>query len=133
LIISGPGIPAGVVSEQVRITDVMPTILDLCRISAPAAVQGVSLTPAIRGERVDVLALSESWYPRYHYGWSELTSVRDGRYEFVGAPHRELYDTQTDSGETHDLAAENPRLADTLERLLQQMTSKTSASKTQAP
>src|SRR5436305_8297389 len=33
LIMSGPGIPARVVPEQVRITDVMPTILDLCHIS----------------------------------------------------------------------------------------------------
>ena len=40
----------------------------------------------------DLLAVSESWYPRYHYGWSELTAVRDGRYKFIDAPRRELYD-----------------------------------------
>src|SRR5207244_11721398 len=95
--------------------------------------RGRSLLPARRGERLDLRALWESWYPRFDYGWSELTSVRDGRYKFVGAPRRELYDTQTDSGETHDLAAENPRLADALERALQQMTSKTSAAKAQEP
>ena len=97
------------------------------RVAPPAPVQGRSLLPATRGERLDLLALSESWYPRFHYGWSELTSVRDGRYKFIGAPRRELYDTQTDSGEAHDMSAENPRLADALERALQQLTSKTSA------
>jgi arylsulfatase A-like enzyme/lipopolysaccharide biosynthesis regulator YciM len=127
LIISGPRVPARVVPEQVRITDVMPTILDLCRMPAPAAVQGVTLAAAARGGRLDLLALSESWYPRYHYGWSELTAVRDGRYKFIAAPRRELYDTQTDPGETHDLSSENPRLADALERALQDLTGRTAA------
>ena len=130
LIISGPAIPSRVVPEQVRITDVMPTILDLCRIPSPAAVQGATLAPAARGERLDLLALSESWYPRYHYGWSELTAVRDGRYKFIAAPRRELYDTQVDPEETHDLSAENPRLADALERALQDLTSRTTAGAT---
>ena len=50
--------------------------------------------PLGRGERQDLLGFSETWYPRYHYGWSELTAVRDGRYKFIAAPRRELYDTQ---------------------------------------
>src|SRR5436309_272503 len=103
------------------------------RPAAPAAVQGKTLLPATRGERLELLALSESWYPRYHYGWSELTAVRDGRYTFVAAPRRELYDTDVDPAETNDLSAANPRLADALERALQQMVAKTHASKPQAP
>jgi len=133
LIVAGPGVAARVVPDQVRIVDVMPTILDLLQIAPPAAVQGASLLPAARGEHLDLLALSESWYPRYHYGWSELTSVRDGRYTFIAAPRRELYDTQADPGETHDLSADNPRLADALDRALQQLTAKTTAAKPQAP
>ena len=134
LIVAGPSIPSRVVRDQVRITDVMPTILDVCRIAAPAAVQGATLMPAAEGKRLDLLALSESWYPRYHYGWSELTAVRDGRYTFVAAPRRELYDTQTDPGETKDLSRDNPRLADTLERALAAMNAKTASGSTaQAP
>jgi arylsulfatase A-like enzyme/Tfp pilus assembly protein PilF len=127
LIVAGPGIAARAVPDQVRITDVMPTILELCRVPSPAAVQGKTLLPAARGERLDLLALSESWYPRYHYGWSELTAVRDGRYKLVAAPHRELYDTRTDPNETHDIAAANPRVADALERAMRDMTMKTTA------
>lgn len=134
LIIAGPGIAARVVPDQVRIADVMPTIMDLLHITSPATVQGTTLMPAARGERLDLLALSESWYPRYHYGWSELTAVSDGRYKFIAAPRRELYDTQMDPGETHDLSAANPRLADTLDRAMQAMTARTSsASKAQPP
>jgi arylsulfatase A-like enzyme/predicted Zn-dependent protease len=125
LVIAGPGVPVRAVSDQVRIVDVMPTILELVGAPAPAAVQGVSLVPLGRGEKRDLLAFGETWYPRYHYGWSELTAVRDGRYKFIAAPRRELYDTQTDPGETRDLVASNPRVADALERALREMAART--------
>ncbi len=124
LIVAGPRVPTRAVPDQVRIVDVMPTILELAGVEAPAAVQGVSLMPLGRGERQDLLGFSETWYPRYHYGWSELTAVRDGRYKFIAAPRRELYDTKADPGELHDVAASNPRVADALERALVDMTAK---------
>jgi arylsulfatase A-like enzyme/Flp pilus assembly protein TadD len=124
LIVAGPRVPTRAVPDQVRIVDVMPTILELAGVEAPAAVQGVSLMPLGRGERHDLLGFSETWYPRYHYGWSELTAVRDGRYKFIAAPRRELYDTKADPGELHDVAASNPRVADALERALADMTAK---------
>ena len=125
LIVAGPGVPARVVSDQVRIVDVMPTILDLVGVETPPAVQGVSLMPLARGEALDLLAFSETWYPRYHYGWSELSAVKDGRYKFIAAPRRELYDTASDPGETTDLAASNPRMADALERGLRDIVART--------
>ncbi len=127
LIVAGPDVPARAVREQVRIVDVMPTILDLVGAEVPAAVQGTSLVPMGRGEPLDLLAFSETWYPRYHYGWSELTAVRDGRFKFIAAPRRELYDIQADPGELKDLSAENPRMADALERGLRDMAGKTAA------
>ena len=128
LIVAGPGVRVRAVPAQVRIVDVMPTILDLVGADVPAGVQGVSLLPLGRGEEVDLLGFSETWYPRYHYGWSELTAVRDGRYKFVAAPRRELYDLQADPGETHDLSASNPRMADALERALRDMVARTATS-----
>jgi arylsulfatase A-like enzyme/tetratricopeptide (TPR) repeat protein len=134
LIVAGPGVPTRAVPDQVRIVDVMPTILDLVGVAAPSAVQGASLMPLGRGERQDLLGFSETWYPRYHYGWSELTAVRDGRYKFIAAPRRELYDTKADPGELHDVAASNPRVADALERALREMTAKlASAAPAQKP
>ncbi len=108
-----------------RIVDVMPTVLDLIGVSPPEGVQGQSLMPLARGETLDLLAYSETWYPRYHYGWSELTSVRDGRFKFIAAPRRELYDIAADPGETRELSAENPRMADALERALQDIAKRT--------
>ena len=124
LIVAGPGVPTRAVPDQVRIVDVMPTILDLTGVAAPPAVQGVSLMPLGRGKPLDLLGYSGRWYPRYHYGWSELTAVRDGRYKFIVAPRRELYDTKADPGELHDIAASNVRVADALQRALDVMNAK---------
>ena len=128
LVIAGPGVPARTVTDQVRIVDVMPTILDLVGAAAPKEVQGESLMPLGRGAQRDLLAFGETWYPRYHYGWSELTAVRDGRYKFIAAPRRELYDTQNDPGETRDVSSANPRIADALERALRDMATRIAVS-----
>ena len=127
LIIAGAGLGPRVVRDQVRIVDVMPTILDLLRVDAPKVVQGASLLPLTRGSRLDLVAVSETWYPRHHYGWSELTSIRDERYHFIAAPRRELYDTQTDPGETHNIAEANPARADAQERALREFVARTSS------
>jgi arylsulfatase A-like enzyme/Flp pilus assembly protein TadD len=112
LIVAGPGVPARNVSDQVRIVDVLPTVLDLLGVPAPPAVQGASLMPLARGERLALMAHSESWYPRYHYGWSELRAIQDGRFKYIRAPRPELYDLRGDAGEIADQSAQDPgRLA----------------------
>jgi choline-sulfatase len=127
LIVAGPGVPSRVVGDQVRIVDVMPTLLALVGVDIPRTVQGESLLPLAHGERLNLVALSETWYPRHHYGWSELTAIRDGRYHFIAAPRRELYDTQTDAGETRNLADSSAASADIQARALQELVARTSA------
>jgi len=131
LIVAGPGVPAMTVRDQVRIVDVMPTILDRLNIPIPGSVQGRSLLPLAAGQHLDLVALSETWYPRHHYGWSELTSIRDGRFHFIAAPRRELYDTAADPGETRNLAESNPARTDAQERALREFVARTTA--TRAP
>ena len=125
LMMAGPGVPARVVSDQVRIVDVMPTVLDLVGVPAPAEVQGSSLKTAMQGTAVQLLALSESWYPRYHYGWSELTAVRDGSFKFILAPRRELYDLSKDPHELTDIASSDASRADAMERALRALLART--------
>lgn len=126
LIIAGPGVATRVVPDQVRIVDVMPTVLDLAGIERPAAVQGASLRPALDGQRQSLLAFSESWYPRFHYGWSQLQAVRDGTHKFILAPTRELYDVTADPAETKNLASADSARADTMERALRALVAQTS-------
>ena len=55
---------------------------------------------------------SESFYARYHFGWSELRSLIDDRYHVIASSSRaELYDVKADPAEHHDLAATERRVA----------------------
>ena len=104
-IAGGRRIPA-----QVRGIDLMPTVLDLVGVEAPAAVQGASLVPLADGSEDDLglWAYSESLYPRDHYGWSPLRSLRNGLLHFIAAPRPELFEVGDDPAETMNLAPERP-------------------------
>ena len=106
----------------------MPTVLDLAGIEIPAAVQGTSLLPRSVASRLDLLALAETWYPRYHYGWSELTAVRDGRSSSSSRRGASCTTWQSDPGEQHDIAAADPARADALERGLRALLAATTRS-----
>ena len=92
-------------AETVGLIDVMPTVLEMAGIPVPAEVQGKSLVPSFfrPGVAADRLAYSETFYPRYHYGWSDLQSVQDGRFKLILAPVPELYDLDRDPGEEKNL------------------------------
>ena len=52
LIIAGPGVPTTTIDRQVRIVDVLPTLLARFGLTPPAATQGVDLMPLARGEKI---------------------------------------------------------------------------------
>ncbi len=96
----------GVVSpELTTLSDVLPTVCDMAGLPVPSEVQGKSLLPAFFGRRrkETPLAYSETYYPRFHYGWSDLKSVQDGRYKLILAPVPELYDVVADPHEEKNL------------------------------
>jgi tetratricopeptide (TPR) repeat protein len=45
-------------------------------------------------------------YPRYHFGWSELYALTDGKHRYILAPRDELYDLEKDPAESTNLAAD---------------------------
>lgn len=98
------------VPAQVRGIDLMPTVLDLVGVPVPGDVQGASLVPLADGSESDLglWAYSESLYPRNHYGWSPLHSLRNGLLHFISAPRPELFEVLEDPGETTNLAPERP-------------------------
>ena len=91
--------------ETVGLVDILPTVCDMTGIPVPAGVQGRSLVPSFfrPGAETDRLAYAETFYPRYHYGWSDLRSVQDGRFKLILAPVPELYDLDRDPGEEKNL------------------------------
>ncbi|MDP9190185.1 MAG: sulfatase-like hydrolase/transferase [Acidobacteriota bacterium] len=54
---------------------------------------------------------SETWYPRFHFGWSDLHSLIDGDEHFIDAPRAELYDLSKDPAERHNVLAGRRRRA----------------------
>jgi len=123
LIIRTPWGNTGRSRVQTSGVDVMPTILELVGLPPEEAIDGRSMAPAILDPSLALphVAYSESYYPRFHYGWQHLRSLRDGRYKFIEAPRPELYDLETDPGETHNIHEEDPARAEELRRSLEEL------------
>ena len=104
------------VADPVRSVDLMPTVLDLLGLAAPAEMSGTSLVPLMTGARAELGldAYSESMYPLHHYGWSDIRALRAGRYKVIDAPRPELYDLERDPGERANLFDDRRAMADTL-------------------
>lgn len=107
--------------EVANLVDVMPTMLDLAGLPLPSQVQGQTLVPIFTREgKKERWAYSETYYPRFHYGWSELKGWQNQRYKLIKAPRLELYDLQEDPEETNNLIDSLPQLG---RRLLAQLES----------
>jgi arylsulfatase A-like enzyme/Flp pilus assembly protein TadD len=108
------------VSEQVRSVDVMPTIADLLGVPLVERIDGESLVGVMKGgaRRDPPAAYAETFYPRLHYGWSELRSIRADGWKYIDAPKAELYSMTTDAAETRNqLDARGPLAAGLLAEL----------------
>ena len=121
------------VDQRVGLSDVAPTILAALDIAAPASMQGASLLPSLGHPPSDRSIYSESEYGRVAYGWATLRSWRSGKYLFVAAPRRELYDQVADPGALRNLAPDSAAVADTLSSQLDEFHEKTSSAATEKP
>lgn len=104
LILKLPGDAASgkVIGEQVRTTDIMPTVLDLLNIRVANKFDGDSLRPFFNGgEQSSRVAFGETDYP-LRFGWAPLRSVREPAFKFIEAPRPELYDLDHDPGELNN-------------------------------
>jgi len=116
-------LPEGlVVDARVRLIDIMPSVLDLLKISPNKGIQGTSLLPFIEGKRKDDLTCYlESYYPLETYGWSELVGVIDKDWKYIRAPRPELYRIKVDKNEDRNLYEAEPERAAALKKKLQEV------------
>ncbi len=105
LIASWPGVvPQGAVSRDlVDSTDFFPTILEAARVPSPVhlGLDGRSLLPRLRGEKVEARGWVYSWFDR-DGGPTGIESARDQRFKLYGDGR--LYEVEHDPGETRDLS-----------------------------
>ncbi|RMH02238.1 MAG: hypothetical protein D6706_00505 [Chloroflexi bacterium] len=128
-----------VIDRQVRLLDLMPTVLDLCHCPPPSGMMGESLTPLWNGRPeayTATVAISEMWRDEWH-----IVAVRTEQYKYIWDSKRpnqpELFDLCIDPGETHNIFAECPEVARRLhahvETLLQHMAETRPDEKTAEP
>lgn len=99
------------VAGTAGLVDLPATLLDLAGLNADG-LDGVSLRPALAGGATPSRPVySETLYPRYHFGWSELYAVTEARLRYIHAPRAELYDTGRDPGETRNILEERSQAA----------------------
>lgn len=94
------------VTDPVRTVDLAPTVLDLLGLPAlPDRIAGTSLVPLMTGDRAELNldGYGEAMYPLHHYGWSPLRALRAGRFKLIDAPRPELYDLESDPGESRNV------------------------------
>jgi len=116
MIARGPGVRPGTrIDATTRLIDLFPTLLTAAGLPVPGAPKrpGRSLSRAWSGEETlsDEPSFAESLTPLVHYGWSDLRSVRDGRWKYILAPRPELYDLSRDAQELNNLEPSEPARA----------------------
>jgi len=94
-------------AKVTTLADILPTVCEMLGLPVPTEVQGKSLLPSFHrpGGEDGSLAYSETFYPRFHYGWSELKSVQNRSHKLILAPIPELYDIVQDPGEQKNLVS----------------------------
>ncbi len=107
------------IDARVGLVDLAPTVLQTLGMPVPKAMQGQSLLPLIRPAKdsvpaVDRAIYSETDYPYHCFSWSALRALRTGKYLYVQAPKRELYDLTSDPAAEKNVAESSPAIADTL-------------------
>jgi len=117
------------VNARVETIDIMPTLLQILGLPLPSEVQGKSLLPLIldKHSNQERFAYSETYYPRYHFGWSELKSLQNSRYKYIQAPRPELYDIVNDPNELTNIYRQEIRIGKQFEEKLNSLLEKMSA------
>jgi tetratricopeptide (TPR) repeat protein len=115
------------VEAQVRTTDIMPSILEVLGVPAPASLDGESLGPLLAGTRAAPRTVfGETDYP-LRFGWAPLRSVRKEGLKFIEAPKPELYDLQADPGEQRNKYAPWDGAVQKLRKILAELSAKSPA------
>lgn len=116
------------VQAPVQLIDVFPTILEQTATPAPKSGNSArSLLSFLEDDAPGRPIYSETYYPRLHFGWSDLHSLIDGDHHYVRAPKPELFDVVRDPGEKKNVHDENRRVTFRMRETIEPMVKKASA------
>ncbi len=125
MVVSWPGrVKPGSTDLPVATVDLYPTLLDLCRAAAPPAqpLDGTSLAGFLAGEAPPERERLFWHFPCYVGKATPSSAVREGDWKLVeffeDGGHVELFNLRDDPHEQNDLAAAEPKRADSLTKTL---------------
>jgi arylsulfatase A-like enzyme len=104
LIFTIPNGSQKVVEQYVSHIDIFPTACEILKIPKPQFLQGISLIPALKGEKLPKRPLYfESLYPHYSRGWAPQQGYIYGKEKFIESPIPELYNLEQDFQEKKNI------------------------------
>ena len=107
-----PAVPlAGALTEAETVSnvDVTPTALGMLGLALPEDLDGVDLSPLLRGERVERPGVYlESFTVTQRFGYHPEIAAAQGGLKLMDTPSPRLFDTLADPGEEQNLAEERP-------------------------
>ena len=121
LIVRTPWGLRGRVRAQTSAVDIFPTVLDLVGLPPEPGIDGRSAARLLfdADAAEPRVAYSETYFPRYHFGWQHLRSLRDGAWQFIEAPTPELYDLEHDPAERANVYKANSRRGEAMRTQLE--------------
>lgn len=114
----------GRVTQQVRIVDLFPTVLEATGLPVPSGVEGRSLLGLHPSEpaRPAYTETFYEFYPERASEGNELISVRLDGWKLIARPGREeLFDLQADPEELRDVSADEPERVSLLRATLRDL------------
>ncbi len=132
LIIKGPGVENITSDNQVRLMDVVPTILDILKVKADRSFDGVSLMPLFNRKNYNLEVYSkmenhhasiiskDEWKVILKFREMKFVPDKDVEWEKIET-RKELYDLKEDPDEQNNLIDEYPEIANELEERLMEL------------
>ncbi|HEY0591629.1 MAG TPA: sulfatase-like hydrolase/transferase [Thermoanaerobaculia bacterium] len=117
--VPGGGLAGKSVDTPVQLADVFATVAAQTGTKGGAPWKETKSLIALAQEGTASRAVySETYYPRFHFGWNDLHSITDGTWHYIRSPKPELFDTQRDPGERQNVLEANRRRYFALQKAL---------------
>ncbi len=114
-----------VIKSNVRLIDVVPTILDFLNLEKLEISHGESLLPYVLGrKKKDLTFFMETVYPKESFNWAELKGVLEGEWKYIFVPREELYNIRMDPHEINNIFEKERKIAEQLKNLMVEMEKK---------
>ncbi len=123
LVVAGPGLQRGVVSDElVSLIDLFPTLMEMAGLDTPDDLDGQSLLPLCRGESG---AHTGRVFAEYHSNFANtgIAMWREGPWKYLryAGFQPQLFDLHADPDELHDLAPARPEIVRRLDARLESL------------